>query len=1037
MIVGIDLGTSKSAVAVWNDGPQIISDSAGNRCIPSKVVVTEGRRIAAGLLATQTPQRYSMPSYTIGSVKRLMGKTGDTAWGVWRGYPQEVSAHILLELRWHVEKSLGLSFDEAVLAVPAHFNENQRRATYEAAEIAGIQVHRLLNESTAVALAYAHKKKSTERVLVFDMGGGTLDISVVETGNGVVQVLSADGDDSLGGDDVDEAAIDMIQERTDHSFSFDSLDHFRQCVLRECAENAKIELSTRQESRVYLPGFLVVGANRIDLDVTLFRSELEERCSGLHRRITELLLRTLRSAGLGPSNIDQCLLIGGATRMPMIREVVSKTIGIPPSTGIDPETCVAEGAAIVGAVIDGKCRDIVLLDVASTSYGIRAKGGKFEPIICKNSALPSRVSRVFTTSTDYQEIVAFSLYQGESDNVLDNAYLGEIRVSNILPARAGVPEIHVTFEIDANGMVSVSAKDVLRGFKQCLEIKGLFGLDEAQLKAMRERLSLVLQERRVEASKEQGFFRLQQLERIINESAVYLDWNQLVGLRQLRKTLDSCLGEEILPKEFPDVLRRSGKAISDAEFNMANYRSSIQEALKIREAVDEFTEKYNVNDRSEIIVLRNGTELIGDYLENGASSQELQKLVAGVSTTLASYQTQLLLGLVQQIIELPSGYIWFQGQTAGDISLALRLLSELDITGRIVELLSCISTSAVATGDQRRHLVMRDPAVRALVIAINLYFGDGEDLPVDFPSAKDKGWTPLMLTSLYALEIFQPVMLRHRAISVIENIFSYSDYPFNIAKEYLLEDDPVVKDVLFNLLNRQAPDTLWDMIKDDKESGRQLAKHQMILDKLARSSQVDAQLFVIDVLFEIGYSKQNEHLIVKLLEWHKDSIIGPALQWLSEFGSDSETVQRILTELVKEGDDLLLPLYLTYCDRHCLHVDFDSLRRILGSGLSDTSKERVLAFVAKSRTEALAMLMEFFVKYPGFVRSTASRYVNDLVSGETYEIRWLWRFMQRKIPYGSPMTCVDHALLSLVQLRRPKMTGVLKLIKDELGGDRQ
>jgi molecular chaperone DnaK len=484
-VVGIDLGTTNSVVAVMEGGkPTVIANAEGNRTTPSIVGFTKSGERLVGLLAKR--QAVLNPDRTIASNKRYMGT--DKKWAIdgkdWT--PQEISALILRKLADDASKYLGEKVTQAVITVPAYFNDSQRQATKDAGKIAGLEVLRIINEPTAAALAYGLDKKSDEKILVFDLGGGTFDVSILEVGDGVFEVKSTSGDTQLGGDDFDEKVMDWMVEEFRKQEGID-LRADKQALqrLKEAAEKAKCELSTLFESHVSLP-FITADANGPKhLELTLTRANFNALTKSLVDRCRGPVEQALRDAKMSPSEIDEVVLVGGSTRIPAVQELVkSLTGGKEPHQGVNPDEVVAIGAAVQAGVLAGEVKDIVLLDVTPLSLGIETLGGVMTKLIERNTTIPVRRSETFSTADDNQTSVDVHVLQGERPMSRDNKSLGNFRLEGIMPAPRGVPKIEVTFDIDANGILNVSAKDQATGKEQKITITNTSNLNEAEIERM-------------------------------------------------------------------------------------------------------------------------------------------------------------------------------------------------------------------------------------------------------------------------------------------------------------------------------------------------------------------------------------------------------------------------------------------------------------------------------------------------------------------------------------------------------------------------
>lgn len=570
-IIGIDLGTTNSCVAVMEGGEAVvIPNSEGNRTTPSVVAFSkEGERLV-GQIAKR--QAVTNPDHTIISIKRKMGTSDKVNIDGDEFSPQEISAMILQKIKTDAESYLGQKVTQAVITVPAYFNDSQRQATKDAGKIAGLEVLRIINEPTAAALAFGmDKTDKDEKIMVFDLGGGTFDVSILDIGDGVFEVLSTNGNTKLGGDDFDERIINYLVSEFKKSDGIDlSTDKMAMQRLKEAAEKAKIELSGMQQTQINLPFITADQSGPKHMDITLTRAKFEDLIRDLVDSTRIPVENALKDAKLTADDISKVLLVGGSTRVPCVQDMVKKITGKDPDKGINPDECVAIGAAIQGGVLSGDVKDLVLLDVTPLSLGIETYGGVFTKLIERNTTIPTKKSQVFSTAADGQTSVEVHVLQGEREMAMDNKTLGRFQLTGIAPAPRGVPQVEVTFDIDANGIVHVSAKDMATNNEQKVSITASTNLTDEEIdKAVKD----------AEAHAKEDKKKKEEIEARNNaESLVY----------NCQKTIDE-LGDKISGEE---------KAKAEAEIEKVNKALEGKDAEEIKKATDSLTQVfYSISEK--------------------------------------------------------------------------------------------------------------------------------------------------------------------------------------------------------------------------------------------------------------------------------------------------------------------------------------------------------------------------------------------------------------------------------------------------------
>jgi molecular chaperone DnaK len=567
-VLGIDLGTTFSCMAIMEAGkPIVIPNAEGGRITPSVVAFTKDGERLVGNLAKR--QAVTNPQRTVQSIKRKMGTSEKITIDDKKYSPQEISAMILQKMKVDAEAYLGEKITKAVITVPAYFNDAQRQATKDAGQIAGLEVLRIINEPTASALAYGIDKEQEATILVYDLGGGTFDVSILNLGDGVFEVKSTAGNNRLGGDDMDARVMEYLISEFKKKEGIDlHNDPIAMQRLRDASENAKIELSQKQKTNINLPYITTGPTGPKFLDVDLTRAKLEQLIGDLVEMTVGPVKQALSDAKLTAADIDHVLLVGGSTRVPLVQETVKRLLDKEPDKGINPDECVALGAAIQGAVLTGEAKDIVLLDVTPLTLGIETLGGIATKLIDRNTTIPTRKSQIFSTAADSQTSVEIHVVQGERALAKDNFTLGRFQLTGIPPAPRGIPQIEVTFDIDANGIIHVSAKDLGTGNQQAITIKGDRKLSEDEIKRMVEdsrKFEQEDQKRKEEIEirnlADTAIFTAEKLQKESGEKIDADDRQKIEeGIVAVRKALESDVTEEI--KKSMDSLTETVYAVT-------------------------------------------------------------------------------------------------------------------------------------------------------------------------------------------------------------------------------------------------------------------------------------------------------------------------------------------------------------------------------------------------------------------------------------------------------------------------------------------
>lgn len=858
--VGIDLGTTKSVVGVWHGGKcRIIPDSVGHQSIPSLVVVTTDERILAGRQAQQYPDRYRSKNVTISSVKRLMGRRGETGWGWWKTYPQEVSAFILAELKSQAELNLGQEIKQAVIAIPSHFDEAQRRATKEAAEISGLEVIGLLNEATAAVLAYGFHRRHDETALVFDFGGGTLDISIVDLGEGTFQVRGIEGDSKLGGDDFDQVIHDYVLDRVRQQYgSGVEWNPVQKAILKEAAEKAKVELSGTLATSIYFPGFLQVGQSFHDLNVHLERPAFQQLSNSLVDRAIALLRKALASANVNASHINSVLLLGGTSRIPFVRDAVRKELGRLPITGVDIETCVAQGAVIYAAVRQGDVGEVLLLDAIPSSYGIGLKDDVFSPLIRKNTTIPTSMSQVFTTTTDNQSAISIAIYQGERCKASENSFLGTIELRDIPPTAAGVPQIEVTFDVDANTIVRVSARDKGTGKQQTIAVKSPYGLSSAQVKVMRQRLSAWLSERRVSDMKSEINWLIPAIEQILSERAMGLTWEDVSTLKECCASLSETKTKNCTYQELASIIQGARSVVEEAQQKATQYERAVREINRLVVEVPNLAPL--IEAEKPFVLLTQGVDLLKDYLQRGSSLGELQATLLAVRKMYEETKVDLIEREIEKLRTSDEMTRWVSqaGRRLADHSQVRQHLAELRGINSVEVIVQLLEEDDIdcQTSIQRsvREAIRDDYYCQACFFLIASSFIDQPHMSeIDGALFNESNCAILAFCMFNSLDTDKSDEVRRTAARALADHLPEGMYFAAVVDRISRESDTAVKQCLLDYINKHPSGVLESfLVGADPEIRARIAADEGLLVKLAREPGLETRMFALQSLASLS-----------------------------------------------------------------------------------------------------------------------------------------------------------------------------------------
>ena len=955
--VGIDLGTTKSVIGVWRDGRcRIIPDNTGHQSIPSLVLVTADDRIIAGRQAQTYPDRYRSKNITISSVKRLMGREGETGWGWWKAYPQEVSAFILAELKSQAERYLSEEIKQAVIAIPSHFDEAQRRATKEAAEIAGLEVIRLLNEATAAVLAYGFNRQVDETTLVLDFGGGTLDISVVELGGGIHQVKSIEGDSKLGGDDFDQVVLNYILDKVHQQYgSAIEWDPIQKAMLKETAEKAKIEMSSTLTTQIYIPGFLRIGHKFCDLNILLERQEFEDRSRSLVDRTMTLMEKALNSDYLQAAQLNSLLLIGGTSRIPFIREAVRKKFGREPITGVDIETCVAQGAVIQAAVLQGGLSDLMLLDCIPSSYGIGLKDDIFSPLIPKNTTIPTIGSQIFTTTMDNQSAIPIAIYQGESQKACENNFLGTVELRDIPPAAAGVPQIEVTFDVDPNMIVRVKARDKGTGKEQAIQVKSPYGLNNTQVKVMHQRLESWLSERQISDIKSNIDLLISVIEKTLTESAIALSWDEILTLRECRASLSGTKTKKCSYKELASIVHATRTIVEKTQQKTVQYEKAVQDISNLAVKVERLAPL--MGSEKSFILLTQGVDLLNDYIQRHSSFDELQKTLLAVRSAYEEAKATFIKREIENIRTSEEMAQWASeaGKGLADFSLVRQNLFKLKTISSVQTVVGLLEGEEIdyRTSIQRKvsEWIRGDSYSEACFFLIISSFIDHHHmLDIDKVPFYESNSAILAFSIFNSLDKDKSDDIRRIAARAAANYLPDFKYIAPIVNRISDEPDVTTKKCLLDCVSKQSPGVLEKLfVNADTETRAKIAVDKDLLVKLAGESSHETRIFALQSL--VNFPPSNDTQVSALFSQALFDPISKIRMLAIEFMEQekaSSCLSRILTLLQSEKDETVIERAVTAL---CNLRDPKSIPHLLRLLIEKSSNIRTILLTALEEDE--------------------------------------------------------------------------------------
>ena len=1044
-VLGIDLGTTKSAVGIWDGGrPRILPSESGSQSIPSLVMVTPDEEIYAGLQAAKHPDRYNSKNITISSVKRMIGSKGETGWGWWKSYPQEVSSFILSELRQRAEGLLEDEASRAVIAIPSHFDEAQRRATKEAASIAGIEVLRLLNEATAAILAYGIARPSDETVVVFDLGGGTLDVSVAGIGGGLFEVKTIEGESNLGGDDFTQAIIDYVTDQVRKETGPEvAADAAHSLMLREAADKAKIDLSSSHSTTLHIPGFLSCGSKHSDLRVEISRDTFEALCKPLLDRAIELLRKALDRSGAGRP--DALLLLGGSSRIPILRQRVREELNVEPFTGVDPETCVAQGACIQAGTLTGQVKEVLLLDVMPSSYGIGTLGGVFSTLIEKDTIVPTKKSEVITTTADNQGSIGIDIFHGERKMCADSIYVGHIDLDGIPPAPKGVPQIEVTFDADPNMIIRATAKDLGTGKEREVTIRSPFGLTQVQINMMAKRLARWKERKRVLDALPRATAVQSRIAELLQRSRKFLEHNEVTLLEDRARELALATQNVEQAERILTAVMTTGEAVESIATQVQTRRNLLQERQGLTRKIHQLNTMALGPYSADCDTLRHGISLLKEYDARGAAPTETASLVASVRWSYCDLVAKQLVDLLRQLLSSDefkgavrspkSGYTHGAKDSPMSACLALQPVRVLrSIIAEEVEYADdvCARVGDVVAGDH-------DVAAAWFLVCRACDWRSHARPPADLPS--DQDLADCCISVLLDTLDSEPLPARRKAAAeILVRFLAPEDHYGRLVRAVLRESDAETQICLLRHIDRQPREALAEWFSNsDTETRTQVKSSVPLLERLCGSSDEPCRGFALAALAEMGTSPAWSalHVLMKEADEARRSATYKAVFSATDIES---RLAEVTSKAISDACPAIRLLGMETAVSNPTLVPADALLELVRADPSEEIRAKAVSLLAQHYGQ-LARLDLLAVAVSADEEDTARLALEGVqaVRGDAdRDMKRLLALTRKKVEVQKNLNTMDRRFCRSLSRRRPETCSLVDLlITHEPPGSRQ
>ncbi|MEM3473764.1 MAG: Hsp70 family protein [archaeon] len=1030
-VIGIDLGTSKSvASAIINGEPTIIPGNFGT-LTPSVVLITSNEEIFVGEMAKRHPEFYNGKTYsTVFSVKRLIGRSESVQWGELNTIPQEISAFILAEIKRQAEEFLGEKVDSAVITVPSSFNENQRRATKDAAAIAGLDVARLLNEPTAAAIAYGfNRDEKDSTIMVIDFGGGTFDVTVMDIGNRVFQVRSTAGDTELGGVDIDEAIVDYIVTEFRISTGVDiRKDSFAMSRIREAAEKAKIELSSVLETQVYLPFITYINSIPQHINMIITRAKLESLIDPIVKKCERSIQQALKDARLTFRQIDKIILVGGCTKIPLVRKFITELSGKIPQGGVDPTESVAIGAAIQAGIIENSLRNVFVVDVISISLGIETFDGGFEKIVERNTNIPVIQSKIFTTS-DNPNSIEINVLQGEGKEAKNNTLIGKLQLDGIKPLKKGKEQIEIVFNIDENCILYAKAKNKSNGKEHKIVVESPYRLNEKQINLMNQKIESWLQDLSFYELKDVAFEMQNSINEVLTKKSEVLSWEEIISLRKCAESINLLLKKQIPRYKIKEVLDFA-KAEYEKTLKKINfYDLLIKEVSELIIKIEELLPLVSNFSDVEARILEQGRNLLIYYLNHRIDYNLLNQFYHNVRLGYIETKTKLIIGILNEIEEVSKfkSLLDLKIDSLSGLESFFKNLGESPKISLITGLLASEENEYQdLIVNKTLEFVKDNTFLRDYFLLLAVQFVNCK-YAVSLNDFVNEYCSDLQaITIVLALTKKQFKSGRESIAKMVAEKFPTYKY-FNLVFDLTITESNVKEEYYLVSYLMKHPGYCFQkyFLKLDTQKKQKIIKHREFLLKLACGPIEDISLLGLESLLN-SYPDELLEYIREIFIRRDPGFIYLLLEVLFNYGKDG-IINEIIKEMLLFSSPKELIIVLEFIEKKNLVAFIPYLYNLFNSTSNIDIKHKIVNILLKlNKKQTLPFLLSMLLIDDDSTKNTVILALQENLKNTQYLYKKLIIIMTRVIKDGKELTLKDQIYMRLCVKKCPETKEVIE-----------